>query len=272
MIKTTTQPLLRLVIDNEREADDSEGNEPSGYRSARSTCLDTPEIDSTGNTLFGGNPLRSHFSTAWRDTPQRLASPAMPPGVESIANCTGLGSEGPGTSTFESFIRPTMQPIVALCQQPMRARQPRRMQLMVVRTKEEAREEFSRNLNSALDKLGAPKRGRPDWLRTKIGNLVSRESCRKWLFGLDIPDQANLSVLVSTLDLNAQQLLTGEWEMPPGSQDSRLTALTKIWPELEDKTREAIMSVLSLDKSAVKSQTDSKSPSTSAQRPRRRRA
>ena len=122
------------------------------------------------------------------------------------------------------------------------------MQLMVVRTKDEARREFAKNLNEALDKESAPRRGRPGWLRSRLGNIVSRETCRKWLAADDMPDQAHLSVLVDTLGLNAQQLRTGEWDPPPGAKDERLVLLTKSWPGLADETRRAIMNVLALDK------------------------
>lgn len=115
---------------------------------------------------------------------------------------------------------------------------------MVVLSKDEARAEFARNLNRELDRLSAPRRGRPGWLRAELGNLVSRESCRKWLAGEDMPDQANMSVLVDKLGLNQQFLRTGKWEAAPGSRDARFAELEQAWPLLDDGAREAIMGVL----------------------------
>lgn len=137
-----------------------------------------------------------------------------------------------------------LQPIVALRQQPMRAGPPTSMQLMVVRTKDEAREEFAKNLNRELDRLEAPRRGRAGWLRKQLGEIVSRESCRKWLAGEDLPDQANFSVLVDRLSLNAQMLRTGRWEPGPSAKDQRFAELEKAWPELDDNARNAILAVL----------------------------
>jgi hypothetical protein len=125
------------------------------------------------------------------------------------------------------------------------------MQLMVVKTKEQAREEFSRNLNKALDQIEAPKRGRAGWLRKQIGEIVSRESCRKWLNGLEIPDEAHMSVLIDRFSLNMQHLRTGRWEPSPGSRDERFGELERAWPELDDNIRNAIMGVLRAVKPAT---------------------
>lgn len=125
------------------------------------------------------------------------------------------------------------------------------MQLMVVTTKIEARTEFSKNLNRELDRLQAPKRGRPEWLRKQIGEIVSRETCRKWLSAKDMPDEAHMSVLVDRLRLNYQLLRTGRWEPSPGSKDVRFAELEKAWPHLEEGIREAILSVARAGKPAT---------------------
>jgi hypothetical protein len=117
------------------------------------------------------------------------------------------------------------------------------MQLVVVKTKIEARAEFSRNLNKELDRLNAPRRGRPEWLRQEIGEIVSRETCRKWLQGKDMPDEAHSSVLIDRLGLNYQFLRTGRWEPSPGAKDVRFSELEKAWPTLDEGIREAILSV-----------------------------
>jgi len=123
------------------------------------------------------------------------------------------------------------------------------MQSMVVRTKDAAKEEFSRNLNRAVEALGAPVRGRPDWLRAKLNKVVSRESCRKWLSGKDMPDQTNMTILVDTLSLSEHQLRTGKIE-PARGQDPRLAELQGAWPTLTEAVRNAIMATYAAVKPA----------------------
>ena len=218
-----SQARLRLVVCNES---------PGGYRSGLSSCLDTPEMLSTKSTRFGGTPDRRHFETAWCDMPHLEANRSSPP-PPLIAR-----------STTSGFMDESLQPIVGKRQQPIRAGCPDSMQVMVVRTKNEAREEFARNLNRELDRLGAPRRGRPGWLRERINGVVSRESCRKWLAGEDLPDQANMSILIDALGLNQQLLRTGQWEPAPSSRDERFVELEKAWPDLDDEARDAIIGVL----------------------------
>lgn len=218
------QARLRLVVSNEpRESD-------GGYKSGRSSCLGTPDIFSTKSTRSGGTPLARHLDTAWCEIPHLEANFSSPPPF-SIASSTTLMPR-------------SLQPIVGVSQQPIRAGSPDSMQLMVVRTKEEARLEFAKNLNRELDRLEAPRRGRPVWLRDKLNKAVSRESCRKWLAGKDFPDEANMSILIDTLGLNHQLLRTGRWEPAPSSKDERFVELEKAWPTLDDNARNAILGVL----------------------------
>lgn len=214
------QALLRLLV-----FDDS-----TGYRSGRSSWRETPESFSTSSTRRGGMPERRHLETAWCDNPHleaMLKSPPPPSIARSTTSMAGI-----------------LQPIVAISQQPMRAPGADSMQLMVVRTKEEARAEFARNLNRELERLEAPRRGRAGWLRERLGKVVSRESCRKWLAGEDLPDQGNMSILIDTLGLNQQLLRTGRWEPAPSSKDERFLELEKAWPELDNEARNAIVGVL----------------------------
>ena len=122
------------------------------------------------------------------------------------------------------------------------------MQLVVVKTKNEARAEFSKNLNIVLDRHKAPKRGRPEWLRQFLNEIVSRETCRKWLSGLDLPDEAHMSVLVDRIGTNAQFLRTGRWEPAPGSTDARFSELEKAWPYLDEAIKNAIAGLASTAK------------------------
>jgi hypothetical protein len=215
---------LRLVVNNESSR---------GYMSGRSSCRETPDNFSTNSTRFGGTPDLRHFDMACSETPHFDANFVSPP-PPLIARCMTSAS---------TFMPVSVQPIVGNRQQPMRAERSASMQLVVVKTKIEAREEFSRNLNRELERFQAPKRGRPEWLRKQIGEIVSRETCRKWLQGKDMPDEAHMSVLIDRLGLNYQFLRTGRWEPSPGAKDLRFSELEKAWPHLDEGIREAIMSV-----------------------------
>lgn len=220
--RTRNQARLRLAIDNESSG---------GYRSGRSSYRGTPDTDSTESTRSAGIfPDRRHFCTAWYRTPHLDANGPSPP-PPAIAR---------STTPMDGILQPT----VAIRQQPIRANLSDSMQLMVVRTKDEARAEFSRNLNSALDRLEAPHRGRPEWLRKQLNGIVSRESCRKWLSGDDMPDQANMSVLIDRFGLNQQLLRTGKWEPAPSSKDEGFRELEQAWPHLDESAREAVLSVV----------------------------
>lgn len=220
--KSLDQARMRLVVDNERESD-------GGYISGRTLYRGTPDSASAFNTRLGGTPVLRHFCTAWCETPILAANENRPPAPAMTSSTTLMGA--------------ILQPIVAIRQQPIRAARSVSMQLVVVKTKIEARAEFSRNLNRELDRLNAPKRGRPEWLRQQIGEIVSRETCRKWLQAKDMPDEAHSSVLIDRLGLNYQFLRTGRWEPSPGAKDLRFTELEKAWPTLDEGIREAILSV-----------------------------
>lgn len=237
------QPRLRLVVNNEREERDSSG----GYMSGRSSCRETPETSSTNSTRSAGTlPDLRHFWTAWWVTLQRRANWISPPPF-TIARPTGPAA----LRAVDSFMDDSVQSIVAISQPPMRARVAGTVQFMVASpAKDEARELFSKNLNAELSAQEAPDRGRPDWLRRKLlsdGRLkVSRETCRKWLAGLDIPDQAHMSILISVFRLNLQKLRTGTWEPPPGAHDENFVRLVKAWPDLDDRSRALVMGIIDL--------------------------
>lgn len=237
------QALLRLIGPNECPEFESD----TGYKSGRSSWRGTPDSASIASTRSAGTtPRRDHLLTASYEMPHFLAKADRPPPA-SMARST-------------AFMGGILQPIVANGQQPELAGHRVSLQLMVVRSKEEAREEFSRNLNRELDRLQAPRRGRPDWLRKQLGNAVSRESCRKWLAGKDLPDQTNLSILIDRLQLNEQYLRTGAWGPAPGSKDQRFVELEKAWPGLNDEARDAIIGILrAMQPSAVQ-------PSSAARR------
>jgi len=81
------------------------------------------------------------------------------------------------------------------------------MQLMVASAKTAARAEFGKLLNVALDRIEeCPKaRGRTQWLFRALKEnhvrLVSAEQCRKYIKGVDIPDQAHLRIIAKRLHI-----------------------------------------------------------------------
>lgn len=88
------------------------------------------------------------------------------------------------------------------------------MQRMVVRTKKDAREAFGVALNKFLDARKILVRGRASWLYDRLKSharreVVSYESCRKWIKGLDIPDQANLTILCEAIGASRDDLFPG---------------------------------------------------------------
>lgn len=88
------------------------------------------------------------------------------------------------------------------------------LQLVVAKDKQAAREAFASQLNDELDRIGVPP-GRPRIsdvhrrLRKDGKSLVSREQVRKWVRGKDIPDQANLRIVVERLNLEWTRLQPG---------------------------------------------------------------
>lgn len=81
------------------------------------------------------------------------------------------------------------------------------MQPMVATGKERAREEFARLFNEELTRIGAPaERGRIAWvykkLKEKGKKLVTEQQVRKYVRGIDIPDQAHLRLICERLKLD----------------------------------------------------------------------
>lgn len=101
-------------------------------------------------------------------------------------------------------------------------------------TKAQARQDFSRWLNDVCDRLDAPRRGRPGWLRKRLasrGLKVSYETCRKWLGGLDIPDRANEGILLEALGV----------KLVPQATDAAYEALRRYWMDLPPEAQEHVL-------------------------------
>lgn len=100
----------------------------------------------------------------------------------------------------------------------MRGRPLAMLQPVVARTKETdkeaARKAFAKQFNAELDRIGIPAgRARVSkvfvLLHKDRKKLVSREQVRKWVRGVDIPDQANLRIACERLQLDWARLQTG---------------------------------------------------------------
>lgn len=94
------------------------------------------------------------------------------------------------------------------------------LQPVVATEKEAERLAFAKLLNSELTRIGAPAgRGRVAWvyreLRKRGRAMVSQEQVRKWMRGIDIPDQANLRMMCERLGLNWTALHPGAIGQPP---------------------------------------------------------
>lgn len=111
----------------------------------------------------------------------------------------------------------TLQPIVAVRQQLIRAIGRYTMQPMVAIAKSAEKEAFAERLNKAYDRLaGAPRRGRrASWLvkelaRREGSRVVSIEAARKWLSGESMPDQTHMAMLARHAEIDVNLLHSGE--------------------------------------------------------------
>lgn len=208
------QPRLALVVS------------PSFARSGLSRILETPDTSSAFATRLSGMRLDfRHFWTAWYDTPIRSAKTPRPP-LRLIA-----------TSTSDAMDC-NLQPIVAVRQQPPLAFVLSKLQPMIALTKNEARKRFGQQLNTVCNALGAPVRGRPKWLQKQIRNAVSYEQCRKWLAGIDIPDEANTAILVDSLGTSTQYLKDRVGTpLKSSRENSEADELLRIWNNITDEGR-----------------------------------
>lgn len=118
------------------------------------------------------------------------------------------------------------------------------LQLVVAKDKEAARKSFALLLNAELDRVQVPG-GRArisavyKGLHKDRKKLVSREQVRKWLRGIDIPDQANLRMACERLNLDWTRLQTGAAK---GAASGLFLELQAAWNALEtDRTREELI-------------------------------
>jgi hypothetical protein len=136
-----------------------------------------------------------------------------------------------------------MQLSVAKGQQPIRGIKRGSLQPVVASHKEAARKTFGRLLNAELDRIDAPReRGRVSWiyksLKDKGRPLVSREQVRKWVRGIDIPDQANLRIVCDRLKLDWTRLQTGVVVAGPSPLFLELKA---VWDDLSESERQNLV-------------------------------
>jgi transcriptional regulator with XRE-family HTH domain len=76
-------------------------------------------------------------------------------------------------------------------------------------------EDFAGRLRKALDRAGFIQgRGRTSALADRYA--VSRETVRKWLTGLTLPELSRIIELAKDFDVSLEWLATGRGSMPPG--------------------------------------------------------
>lgn len=113
------------------------------------------------------------------------------------------------------------------------------LQLMVAPAKEKARQLFGKLFNAELDRVEFPG-GRQrigavfEALKEKGVPLVSREQVRKYVRGKDMPDQANLQLIVKRLKLDWARLASAG--SAATTQDPMLLELEEVWRELPTDT------------------------------------
>lgn len=135
-----------------------------------------------------------------------------------------------------------LQPIVAICQQPIRATARVTLQPVVALTKQEVRAAFSRRLNRVLDETpSVPKtRGRRTWVAKRYG--VSIETARKWLTGVDVPDEGNGARIATDLQISLDWLRAGIGSPRAAAETDRiLDELVAVWASLGEGDRKEVV-------------------------------
>ena len=139
---------------------------------------------------------------------------------------------------------------------------------MVAIAKDREKEAFADRLNKAYDRMsGAPGRGRrASWLSRELSrkhgsHVVSVETCRKWLSGLAMPDQAHMGMLAKHADVDVNWLHTGEPSRSKQPTERRGDALAVVhgvqltregalfgaeWEKLGPDGREAVCTIVEL--------------------------
>src|SRR5690606_20263861 len=199
-----------------------------GYKSGRIRCRGIPLSSSHLRTCSGGTLLRrTHFWTACTDRSMSRANAVSPSSrspfvsresprrcrAASMISATILGSgvleRDRSLRGFRLMMPPNLQPIVAIGQQLIRAAGLHTLQPMRALTKDQVRNAFSARLNELLDELGAPSRGRAQWLSDQFKGQFSREAARKWLEAETMPDETHKAMLCTMYGWSSDYLVTG---------------------------------------------------------------
>lgn len=118
------------------------------------------------------------------------------------------------------------------------------LQLVVGNEKEAARKAFAKKFNAELDRVEIPPdRARVSAVHKRLKKdqkpLVSREQVRKWVRGIDIPDTANLRIVVERLKLDWIRLQPGASH---GAATDLFLKLKAAWDALEsDQARQQLI-------------------------------
>jgi len=108
-------------------------------------------------------------------------------------------------------------------------------------SKEVARQQFAKRLNELLDyyKVPAKQSGRQQAVKAVLG--VSQEAVRKWAEGEAIPRHERIITICEVYPCRTAWLEYGELPM---MEDRETMELLKLWDELSDAKRKALLETL----------------------------
>lgn len=121
--------------------------------------------------------------------------------------------------------------------------------------KDDLRREFGRWLSRELIAKGMPEsRGGPGWLKKELwirGRIkISYESCRKWLIGLEFPEQAHLKALGDIFGISHSPMTGNLSPTKPKETDEQLEELLFLWQDLDTDGKDHVVTSAKLAKRA----------------------
>lgn len=139
-----------------------------------------------------------------------------------------------------------LQPIVAFRQQPLVAFAVVKLQHMVVDAKKRERVAFGKRLSARLAELDIAPRKQINYIFESWPRSTrpTREAIRKWLRGVNIPDQANLAILAGILETVSATLTSpamDEVDAHTNTADTPFAILKQIWETLEPPERKYVL-------------------------------
>jgi len=220
-MKRKNQPTLRLVVVN-----DDNTRSDGGYKSGRSSCLDTPVKASTAKTRSAGTrPVAIQREMLPCDlSPKRRAKADCPPTASQALSTTDLD--------ISSFNAQIVNKVNACGANALA--QTRR----VSRTAEAEPCEFWRRLVEAWEPKGLPtsQNGVAEWFGMKGNGSTGR-----WYRGDGLPETPKLIRMARAGDVTVDWLLTGNEPRSPIRPGTDLYQLLRLWAVLSSTSREHVM-------------------------------